>query len=105
MGQRLTDREIESRILETPRGLALDMVITLPHGLHSRPSAKVAQAARKYDADILLIGEEGEVDAKSMLEILSLALKLNDKIRILAKGPQALDAILELYGLLTAGGD
>lgn len=105
MGQAISGQELDSRIMKTPAGLALDLTITLPHGLHSRPSARAAQAARKYDADIWLIGEEGEVDAKSMLEILSLALKCNDKIRILARGPQAADAIRELYRLLTVAGE
>lgn len=99
------DPDLDARIVETQRGLALDMVITLPYGVHSRPSARVAQAARKYDAEILLFNEEGEVDAKSMLEILSLALKRNDKIRILANGPHAREALKELYGLLTASGE
>lgn len=92
-------------IIDTERGLALDVTISLPHGLHSRPSARLAQAARQYAADILLINQEAEVDAKSMLDVLSLALKKNDNVRILAKGPGSRDALLELRKILIDAGE
>lgn len=92
-------------IMETERGIAVDLRIQLPYGLHSRPSARLAQVARGFDADILLIGEDGEVDVKSMLDILSLALRHNDSVRLLAKGPQAREALLALYAQLRPEGD
>lgn len=91
-------------IIETERGLAADVVIRLPHGLHSRPSAKLAQIARKYEAHIHLIANNGEVDAKSTLDILSLALQANDKARLLAKGPDAAPALRELAAMLAGDG-
>lgn len=98
-------RDMAAAIEETPQGLAINVTIRLPHGLHSRPSARVAQAARKFASDILFMGNDTEVDAKSMLEILSLALKRNDQIRILANGPDAKEALLELCGLLATQGE
>lgn len=89
-------------IISTDRGMALDVTIRLPKGLHSRPSAKLAQIARQYDADILLLARDGEVDAKSMLDVLSLALQTNDGVRILAKGPQAKEAIRAIENFLTS---
>lgn len=80
--------------LETQRGLLLDVQIHLPHGLHSRPSAKLSAIARSYDASLLLISSEGEVDAKSTLELLSLGLQANDHVKLLASGPQACEALL-----------
>lgn len=91
--------------IESERGVAVDVVIMLPHGLHSRPSARVAQAAREFDADIQMISEDSEVDAKSMLDILSLALKHNDHVRLLAKGPQAREALTAICGMLAGNGD
>ncbi len=91
--------------IETERGLAVDLVITLPHGLHSRPSAKVAQLARDYDADVELISEEGEVDAKSMLDILSLALKNHARLRLRARGSQAREALTAIAGVLSENGE
>lgn len=87
-------------IMETARGHAVDLTLTIKKGLHARPSAKVAQAARKFKADILLIGENGEVDAKSMVDILTLSCPPRARLRILAKGADAREALEELHGLL-----
>lgn len=88
-------------IVETEKGLAAEAIIRLPHGLHSRPSARLAQKAREFESSIQLRAQEGEVDAKSMLDVLSLALQRNDPVRILAKGPDAREALLAIYSFLT----
>ena len=90
-------------IIPTDRGLRATLVLALPKGLHARPSAKVAQTARKYQSDILLIGENGEVDAKSMVDVLSLSCPPRAHLTLLAKGPDAREAIEDLYTLLTNG--
>lgn len=92
-------------IIETSRGFAVDLAIKLALGVHARPSARLAQAARSYDADILIISDDGEVDAKSMLDILSLALKHNEQVRLLARGAEAREALARLYDMLTASGE
>lgn len=96
---------MEPEIIETERGFALDVTIRLPNGLHSRPSARLAQAARQFDSNILLINQETEVDAKSMLDVLSLCLKRNDRVRVLAKGADAEKALLELQRILAGTGE
>lgn len=87
---------------ETDRGIAVDFTLKLPYSLHSRPAAKVAQTARNYQSDISLIGESGEVDAKSMLDLLSLAPERNARLTLLARGPDALQALEALVALLTS---
>lgn len=88
------------QIKETDNGFAVELAIKLPHGLHSRPSAKLAQLAQKFQSHIMLLSENGEVDAKSMLDILSLALPTNARVRLLAKGPDAKEALTALYTML-----
>ena len=87
-------------IRETPRGLALNLVLTLRGGLHSRPAARLAKAARRYSSDIRCISETGEADAKSMLDLLSLAPAANSQLILLASGEDARAALLDLGGLL-----
>lgn len=87
-------------IEQTERGFALDCALDLPRPLHARPAAKIAQKAREYDADILLLTDTGEADAKSMLDILSLAIQPDAKIRLLANGTDAKRAILELARII-----
>ena len=90
---------MEDVIEETPRGLALRLTLNLRGGLHARPAAR--QEAQRYAADIQLIGETGEVDAKSMLDILSLAPPANAELILLAKGDDAREALHGLARFLT----
>ena len=92
---------MEDVIEETPRGLALRLTLNLRGGLHARPAARLAQEAQRYAADIQLIGETGEVDAKSMLDILSLAPPANAELILLAKGDDAREALHGLARFLT----
>lgn len=80
-------------IKETPRGLSVELIMRLPRSLHARPSAKLAGVARQFKADVWLIGDNGEVNAKSMLDILSLAPGPNDRLTFLAKGEDAREAL------------
>lgn len=88
---------------ETDRGYAVDFRLKLPHSLHSRPAAKLAQTARTFASDISLIGESGEADAKSMLDILSIAPERGAPLTLIARGPDALMALEVLSTMLTAG--
>lgn len=87
-------------IQETSRGLSVEFTLKLPHCLHARPSARLAQAARQFESDILLISDNGEVNAKSMLDILSLAPEPGDRLQFLAKGPDARQALITLYEIM-----
>lgn len=93
------------KIEETDRGLKVEFKMDLRHSLHSRPSARLAQTARQFKSDILLISENGEVDAKSMLDILSLAPEPHSRLQFLASGPDAREALEALYDLMTNGGE
>lgn len=87
-------------IIQTDRGLALDWHLKLPHSLHARPSARIAQKAREFKSNILLLGDTGEADAKSMLDILSLAPQPDSRLRLLANGPDAEAALLAIAAIL-----
>lgn len=78
----------------------LHIQLSLRDGLHTRPAARVAQLAQRYRSNIVLMSEGAEADAKSLLDVLSLAPQPNEKMTILAKGPDADDALLALAHLL-----
>lgn len=71
-------------------------------GLHARPAAMFVQTANKFKSDIKVEkkGEEREVDAKSILGILSLAAEFNDVIIIKANGKDAEEALKKLVELV-----
>lgn len=93
---------MEYAIEQTPRGLALRVGLHLRNGLHARPAARIAQEARRFAADILLRSATGEVDAKSMLDILSLAPAPGAELTLLANGADAREALEALARLLAA---
>ncbi len=78
----------------------LHIQLSLRDGLHTRPAAKVAQTAQCYQSDIVLMSESSEADAKSLLDVLSLAPQPNEKMTLLAKGPDADEALRVLARLL-----
>lgn len=68
-------------------------------GLHARPAAKLAQEAQKFSSRILLKVGRQEVDAKSILDILTLAARSGCGLEIKACGDDAEQALEHLARL------
>jgi phosphocarrier protein HPr len=68
-------------------------------GIHARPAGQLAQAAQRYASEVRLIHGDQQVDAKSILDILTLALARGTKLRIEAEGPDAAAALNHLESL------
>ena len=62
-------------------------------GLHARPAGKIAQEAQKFASEIFLAMGEQLVDAKSILDILTLAAGRGCELQLMAKGDDAESAI------------
>jgi phosphocarrier protein len=62
-------------------------------GLHARPAAQIAKEAAKFSAQIKLKIGDMEADAKSVLDILSLAAGRGKSITLHADGQDAEKAI------------
>lgn len=68
-------------------------------GLHARPAARLAQEAQKFSSQIRLKAGVQEVDAKSILDILTLAAGNGCGLEIKARGDDAAQAIEHLARL------
>lgn len=68
-------------------------------GLHARPAARLAQEAQKFSSEIRLKVGSQEVDAKSILDILTLAVGNGSGLEIKARGDDAAQAIEHLARL------
>lgn len=69
-------------------------------GLHARPAARLAQEAQKFTAEIAIIQGSQQVDAKSILDILTLAARHGTSLELRAKGDdarQALDCLADMF--------
>ncbi len=68
-------------------------IVKNDRGLHTRPSTEIVKCASSFRADVRLICQKNEVNAKSLLGILMLAAAKGSKIRIVAVGVDAQDAV------------
>ena len=79
-------------------------------GLHARPATLVAQRAREFQAEVVLVLVESPVhistppgqraDAKNIMDVMFLAAPHGSKIDVEAKGPDAeaaVEALRELF--------
>jgi phosphocarrier protein len=71
-------------------------------GLHARPAALFVQEANKYRCDIRVKKDELEVNAKSILSILTLGAGQGCSITIIAEGEDAEGALKALQALSDA---
>lgn len=92
---------MEHAIEESPTGLTCTVQVRSPLGLHARPAARVAQVAQNYAADIVLRLDDVAADAKSILDILSLAASQGAELQVEASGSDARQAIEGIAGVFT----
>ena len=79
--------------------------LTLPNanGLHARPAAVLAQAAKGFNASIYLHKQTQSANAKSLVAIMALQTVHGDTLQVSAAGADAEAAIKALVALLAEG--
>jgi phosphocarrier protein FPr/phosphocarrier protein len=80
-----------------------NVAVMLAHGIHARPAAVLANAAKKFDAEILLVREGRSANVKSVIALMSLGVKHAEKVNIRASGHDAESAVAALAELIIAG--
>lgn len=79
------------------------VVLTNPTGLHARPAKVFATAAAGLAADVTVAKDDREVNAESVLSVLTLDCHQGDEILIRTDGEDAQAALEELVALVEAG--
>ncbi len=80
------------------------VIISNALGLHARPAAKLAQTAQRFQSQITLEYSDTVADAKSILDILTLAATQGAVITLRCRGNDAACAAKELEALFHDGG-
>jgi len=70
-------------------------------GLHARPAAVVAAAARQFTSDVRLVKGHREANARSLVSIMALEVGRGDQVTIVARGEDAEQAIAAITRTLT----
>lgn len=91
---------LEEDVAVCDDGYALRVRVLNDQGLHARPAARLAQEAQKFGCDITMALGGEVVDAKSILDILTLAAGHGSELELRATGPDARDALLHLGSLI-----
>ena len=73
-----------------------EVVIMNEQGLHARPASIVARKASKFTSHITIVKDGKEFNAKSIINILSMAASKGDKLKLVASGDDEEKAVEEL---------
>jgi phosphocarrier protein HPr len=71
-------------------------------GLHARASAKIVEAAARFQSEINVIKDGQVVNARSIMGLMMLAASLGTDVEITAEGPDAEDAMTAILALAEA---
>jgi len=76
--------------------------ITNKRGLHARASAKVVEAAARFESEITIIKDGQRVNARSIMGLMMLAASMGTRIDLEAEGPDAAEAMKAMLALIEA---
>lgn len=74
-------------------------IVANDRGLHTRPCTELVKCASAFKAHLKLVYQKREVNAKSLLGVLTLAAAKGARIRIEAEGEDASEAVESLITL------
>ncbi|MBI1348281.1 HPr family phosphocarrier protein [bacterium] len=80
-----------------------EVTVKSEHGLHIRPCTVLAQSAMKFQSRIHLNKPGMQVDAKSILDLMTLAAAPGAVLELEVDGPDAAEAIEHLAALFDSG--
>lgn len=79
-----------------------DLPITNKRGLHARASAKFVQTVEGFDAEIEVSKDNQTVCGTSIMGLMMLAASIGTSIHVVARGPQAAEALQAISDLVEA---
>lgn len=77
-----------------------ELVVQNKLGIHARPAALFAKTANRFKSDVYVEKDGETINAKSIMGLMMLAAGPGSKIMVVAKGPDAADAVQAVEDLL-----
>ncbi|MCA6069541.1 MAG: HPr family phosphocarrier protein [Endomicrobium sp.] len=78
------------------------IVVSNKMGLHARPSAMIVQIASKYKSTVKIYKDDFEVDAKSIMGVMTLAATHGSELKFIADGPDENEVINAVESLFSS---
>lgn len=82
------------------RSISKTATVNNPKGLHLRPAGLLSQLAGQFQADLTLTKDGLTVDARSVLDMLTLVATQGSEIVVTGKGDDAEEAVVALTEFL-----
>lgn len=82
---------------------SIEATVTGAHGLHARPATAFVDAAKGFDAEVIVRHGAKTANGRSLAALLKLGVKTNGVVRISAQGADAEAALVALKALIEAG--
>lgn len=79
------------------------IILPNPNGLHARPAAVLSSTARTFKSEVRLQLGDRFANARSVTSLLALETALGDKVVLVAKGPDAREAVDKLTPMIAEG--
>lgn len=79
------------------------VVIVNKVGLHARPAALLVKTAGNFACDVALVKNEKAFNAKSIMSVMSAAIKQGDTISVRVNGEKEDEALAAIIALIKAG--
>ena len=75
------------------------------YGIHARPAAMIVKTASRYDCEIAFEKDGSEVSGKSIMGLMTLEAGRGTRLRVIASGEDAEEAMDELEALFARNFD
>lgn len=72
-------------------------------GLHARPAMQLVDVANRFEANLQIAKGKQLVDAKSIMQVMTLAATQGTELTLSAIGPDATEALEAMAGLIAEG--
>jgi phosphocarrier protein len=92
-----------SKWLRNDHSLHRDLVIVNELGLHARSAAQLAKIAQSADKEIWVQLGDQRVDAKQVIDLLTLAAAKGDTIRVSITSPLDMETLDRIAALVASG--
>lgn len=81
----------------------LERIVTIlnPAGIHARPSASIVKIASKYQNNITLYANNSKANAKSIIEVMMLAMPEGTEVKVTVDGNSAEQVLDDMCNGLT----
>ena len=79
------------------------IILPNPNGLHARPAAVLTSIAKTFQSEIRLQLGDRSANARSVTSLMALETAKGDKVVLVAKGPDARQAVDKLSPLIAEG--